>query len=1201
MSDIAKNLTGQERYFLKRVRDNVSLDTVKNFLTLLINSDLDSRPNLTFSFADLLKEVSNSSLRFTPDDRAQIIIDPNNRPNEFIYKSDLAFIFFDVINIFLADFTSWYQERRTSGELSVEESTLQVLFNTLIECKNHSIDPAKITGDKDQQLNDLLTNNIKRVAKLLLDLLEIKDKKPEEEKKEEELTPIEENQREETVTTGPVTTAEVETEPESNSGAGEDKGEELTLDKITPEDIKNDPVATKKLLFSKELREQASKFTSIALVQLEQQNGLPPGSLINSPDIQKVLSDKTLGFFLTTLGEGRAKDLIDPETRLPLIREYIWLIQNDFRTTALISQRLNNLNDLKPTQNQPIEVELPDNTKVVLKSEKDLTNHINTALTAAETSSPEALIAGINASPELDNIFTELAKDKLVSDQNNYLIKESTKLLQNELIRVGVQADRISLAETNVVNVIDSWILQSLPLDLLQYVDEGRFKLIFGDEIPYNKDFLVSLEEVWIARRSILGKSTGQILLHNEAKFATNEALALLDENKKLLTKKEADGVFEKSIAAPTKQILISSKGFAVSSPREIIELTNDKKSITNSEKRELFLKQVWEAKDTDSRQEILVFLGYGDTGSKAVQNLAEDKDFYPKEIGLHDIAPLLGGAAFYDPNQTNNYGSNYIPDHGIIKNPLANVGPWGKKNRGLASKLRGGVKGFGSKLSKKAAEKAANKAAEAGLSKAASTATSAIHPALGFLTKLATTKKGRQTLVVVGGLGLAGIGYLLATLFKSLVTGLFSLGGALAGGIIGFSVGGPIGAVVGSVVGGLTGYGLGSWFENLFTGKKGSNYNIFKNSAGSHAASQAGQTAASIKAAATTTTVHIATQAVMGTIAAVAGTEVLLQSTIDAALVADFPIVEPLGAFSIDGVDGKVSEFVEIEKRAFIAGCPENKCESPSFPIKVEYTVIITPKSNYTIQILDATDTLKVNHSTKAWEEKGKTPPTIPERVKNLADFPELYDEMVLEPGDSVTLSYSETLDEKYNDASVTNKFELKVFAKDPTTGQEGTDNAITGEIIYIGDYSQGEGCWPVSGTITQLPFNKGLDSTHSIWDAFDISNAEGTSIYTPFSGKACPGTRDPKTYGIHVILQSDKGTFQFSHMHATNGIDNGCKDVVAGDVIGYMGDTGMGGVHLDWAKYGQSGPPSGLAPMMPDGLGVKPGDVVRSCYDGK
>lgn len=1210
MSDSSEPITIPGEFSLKRLRDNVSFEDVSNFLNHIKNTKFVDGDVISYPFADIFQNVTQTDLYLSTKSRQQSIKD-NENPGLYLYKSDLAFLYADVFRIF--------------GDEKLEEFSAtdeySLLKNIISYCQDHD-NQENISVQDDEYLNNLLTDHVSGTASFLIPLIKNEKNKEteevEEEKEETENSKSDEKRKKDLLGAAIVAGQKTETDKKDKQT---DDGENKTDKSSFIDEKENDPVALKKALFSKELRDQAAKFTGIALSQLEQQSGLPPGTLAYSDefkDLHNYLSDKTLGFFLTTLSEGRLDDLVNPETRLTLIREYIWLVQNDFRTTAIIANRLKTLdlkdlkkaNEVDPTDKGPIEFEY-NGQKITLRSDKDLKGQVKQALTAAEAGTGPAiseLITNIAENPELKNVFTELKKEKLVVSKGNYLAKESAQLLKKELKRLGVSDDKLQLAEKNVVNVIDSWILQGLPIDLLSYVDEGRFKLIFGEEIPYNPDFLESLGDIWIARRSIIGKKTGQLLLHNEARFAVQEALELLDKNKKGLTKKESDRVFENAVATPTKQLLVGSKEAPVKDPEEIVSLINDKKNVTNAEKRELFLKQVWLSKDTDTKKEILVVLGYGEANSKTIQNIAENVDFYPREIGLHDMAPLLGGAAFYSQDEINNFNSDYIPNNGMIQSPLSNVNQFAKKTKGLGKKLKRGVKGVRSKLSKKAAKKAADKVAEAGLSKAASTATGSINPVLGFLTKLASTKKGRKTLIALGGLGLG-----------SLVIPLTTLGGQIGsviGGIVGGIFGGPGGAVAGAIGGGWTGYAFQNWFGELGSGTKGSNFGANWGGSASNQVT-AGKAATTSTATTTATTaptyniggittfqpgsfigeslVHVGGQAILGTVAAVAGTSVLVQSIISSALVADFPVVEPLSTIS-GSIPGKESEYVTIEKRAFIAGCPENKCENPAFPIKVEYTITISPKGNYTIQLLEATDTLKVNHSEKAWEEhEGKKPPTIPDRIKNMSDFSELYEEMILTPGDSVTLTYSETLDSDYNHSSVLNTFDLKVYAKDPETGEEGTDNAITGEVVYIGDYSQGAGCWPASGTITQLP---GGSYSHGRVDAFDIANSEGTTIFAPFSGTACPGNLDPG-YGIHVVLSdTEVGTFVFGHFRSRN--INECKEVVAGEVLGQMGNTGnSSGPHLHFELRGSAVNSGTLPSLMPDGASVKVNDPVRTCYE--
>lgn len=1173
MSELDKQITGPEKYALKRLRENISQDVVISFLQAITRISFEDEQEFRYSFPDIFQNVSQSSLYLTIKNRKKSI-DKGENPGLFLYKSDFAFLYSDIVKTFknrLEDFDGL--------------DDYKLLKNIVLFCEENDSD-LEITNSADIHLNQVLTKKVVRLAKFILEILETdEDLKIEDEPKDKE-----EDKEEKEKT-------EIKTDDVAGGVVSQSQGADSEIEGGTPSDLEtslpaSESLATKNILFSKDLRDQAAQFTAIAISQLEQHHGLPPGTLSSSRDLQRALSQKTLGFFLTTIGDGRASDLINPETKILLVREYIWMVQNDFRTTSIIS---NHLTETLEVNKSP-----------------ELKEKVEQALVDAEqgtVAGVSKLVTDLAKNPAINQILGVVGQEAVVKDEENYLAREATELLQRELKRVGVHSDKLVLAEKNVTNVVDAWIVQGLPLDMLQHIDEGRFKLIFGDEIPFNEEFLESLEEVWIARRSILGKRTGQLLLHNEARFATQEALTLLDTKKKELTKKESDGVFERAVAAPTRQILVNSKDAPIENPAELVELIHDKKSPTHSQKREIFLKQVWVAKDIEVKKEILAVLGYGESNSKTIQNIAENPDFYPKEIGLHDMAPLLGGAAFYTADQMNDFGSDYIPSNGSLHSPLANVRQLRARTRGLNRKLKRGIKGIRSRLSKKAANKAADKVAEAGMKRAASAAAGTVNPALGFLTKMASTKKGRRTLIAAGaGIGL-GLAFMIKAMMKSWITGLSSLGGAILGGVGGFFVGGPVGAVVGAVAGAGAGFGIAEWIQGSGSGG-GITATAATSTQGAQAATAAQASQAATAAQATTynlgvttfqptsfmgqSLVHIGGQAVLGTVAAVAGGGMLMHAISSGAMLADFPVVDPLSTLS-GSIPGKESEYVSIEKRAFIAGCPENKCENPAFPLKVEYSLKIEPKGNYTIQILDATDTMKVNHSDKAWEENGLgSPPNVPDRVKNLSDFEELYEEMILTPGDSVTISYSETLDSKYNHSSVLNTFDLKVFAKDPETGVEATDNAITGEVVYIGDYSQGAGCWPASGTISQLP---GGSWSHGNFDAFDIANSEGTNIFAPFSGEACPANIHPG-YGIHLVLKTDVGTLLFGHFRSMN--ISSCKQVVAGEVLGQMGNTGNStGPHLHLELRGSS-PGSGALPaLMPDGASIKVNDPVRTCYE--
>ena len=342
------------------------------------------------------------------------------------------------------------------------------------------------------------------------------------------------------------------------------------------------------------------------------------------------------------------------------------------------------------------------------------------------------------------------------------------------------------------------------------------------------------------------------------------------------------------------------------------------------------------------------------------------------------------------------------------------------------------------------------------------------------------------------------------------------------------------------------------------------------------------------------------ASQAVLATVGLLGATTMFSHLVVSNALLADFPIVDPF-ATSVPGTQGKISEYVEIEKLVFIDGCPNARCENPDFPVQAEYSITIRPKDDYSIRLTEVTDTISTSHSSQAWEDEGRTAPEIPDKVRTIDDFAELYPDQTINAGEEVSFTYSETLDENYNHAAITNSFEIKFF---PGGGSgvhnPNGDNAITGEVIILGDYSKGAGCWPTSGRVSQLP---GGGFSHQNADAFDIAENAGTTIWSPFDGEICVGGMDDQIYGLHLQLFADGKTFVMGHLRATN-IRARCSsnqrdEVFPGMPVGEMGTTGRStGPHLHWGLRGSNPRPSTLATLMPNGVAVKEDQYVESCY---
>ncbi len=131
---------------------------------------------------------------------------------------------------------------------------------------------------------------------------------------------------------------------------------------------------------------------------------------------------------------------------------------------------------------------------------------------------------------------------------------------------------------------------------------------------------------------------------------------------------------------------------------------------------------------------------------------------------------------------------------------------------------------------------------------------------------------------------------------------------------------------------------------------------------------------------------------------------------------------------------------------------------------------------------------------------------------------------------------------------------------------------------------------------------------------DAYDITNDVGTNVYAPFAGRVTHKQSFDKTgtiligYGNHAVLRADNGyNYNLAHLSAFEREGT----VAAGDVVGYMGNTGNStGPHLHYELGTEAGlfnqdSPSETSvneqvPEKDDGTEYAVGDYVRTCYEG-
>lgn len=360
--------------------------------------------------------------------------------------------------------------------------------------------------------------------------------------------------------------------------------------------------------------------------------------------------------------------------------------------------------------------------------------------------------------------------------------------------------------------------------------------------------------------------------------------------------------------------------------------------------------------------------------------------------------------------------------------------------------------------------------------------------------------------------------------------------------------------------------------------------------------------------------TMLTASQAVAATVVGTVSFVLIYQASLNSAFLTDFPTSES----EIINFDEKTSKYASIEKKAkIIEGCPqpENdaKCENPSFPISIEYTVTIKPKEDFSLQIIDIKDTIEFKQSQKGWEEAGQTPPIIPSKKE--LDFnyfkeiikeqggefgapinstptplptgettlaPTIEDAILIPAGGELTFTYKlENLGSDYNHTSIVNTIEANFYYQNSYLA--GTDSVITAARACLGQCGGDIGCWPTTGDVDQLPFGPythgAPGNTNNSWgDSFDIGcdNCSGAAIYGPniyarYDGELKFMGCDDNQYGCRYILafEHEGQTLyeDYAHMQEPNpAITSGSMTVEAGFPIGRMSNRGTKSVHLHW-----------------------------------
>lgn len=486
------------------------------------------------------------------------------------------------------------------------------------------------------------------------------------------------------------------------------------------------------------------------------------------------------------------------------------------------------------------------------------------------------------------------------------------------------------------------------------------------------------------------------------------------------------------------------------------------------------------------------------------------------------------------------------------------------------------------------------------------SAAANALLPGVGFLIPKAAKEKFGKVIAVggaVGGAVVAGSGVLAAA---ELVTQLGGLGGGV-GTIIG-AAGGPLGGIISAaganngvlngILSGGTGFGTTAGAGSTQAGslqipgllsRTASSGNLFS------------KFASGLKNIVTTP----AGASVAGFVGiATIGTAIVF-NTYSVAFIPPDIVAQQVVA---------QNKYVIVTKTADPSTATN---PTPGSPKQISYSINITAKTGYKVEITNISDTYTV-------ATKDKSTPT----VSDSTDFSQYKTTLESTGTGKVTIPYNVSFDEKFKDSLVTNN--IQITFNTTGAGAKVSDSTSATAAVCFGDCPKpAAGCWPATGRDGQDPFGAADHGTLGE-DAFDISAPKGTPIYAPFSGTVCakymegskvpvkkPGTDKLSIqwgFGYFLTLKTDDGRdFLFGHLSEfgpgleldnCGGGGGGGMHVQPGDLIGFIGDSGSSwGTHLHY-QLGifppKSTPPSVLRSLIPAAdKDITVGKPIVSCYD--
>lgn len=273
-----------------------------------------------------------------------------------------------------------------------------------------------------------------------------------------------------------------------------------------------------------------------------------------------------------------------------------------------------------------------------------------------------------------------------------------------------------------------------------------------------------------------------------------------------------------------------------------------------------------------------------------------------------------------------------------------------------------------------------------------------------------------------------------------------------------------------------------------------------------------------------------------------------------------------------IPGMIGDMTEDVSISKTVVYGGSDQTASLRKRDRVLLtneEWANLNDKTFTYTITI-NAVNTITIGSVSDSLTILGKEDQFNDTLVVGSDKLPNL-EGVTIDKGEQYVFSYNITFDQDYVDTLIRNNLTM-TYTKDGVSGVIGESSAI-----MIGDAPvMGGGCWPTSGTITQLPYSTTRGSGGQVWtthlntDSYDISTTAGSSISSPAKGTVLvrPET-DPRNTisgsGNLLVVQSVYGDLLFMHLQSYSVRDG--QSVEVGEVLGTVGSTGnSSGPHLHY-----------------------------------